>query len=278
MQIAGVRRWLSHPPKPRCLPGISRPYLGPDRTTDGRMKVKRPGTRFRTVLGAFRRSDRSRAFAGGAQIGSWGVGLGRSLLDGRDLPGFRARGSAPGGCRRPGGRSRGALGCDWARADDVSEAQTSGACGLPRGFALRGRLRCAPRCHARARLRWSGCVPVVDRAAVGGFGLQGERALGVADVVVASAGARANLSFARRGAGRELELADLATRQRRLPEGVVLLAREQTPEQAGELARRGDRGDLGAAARADALIEGAQRAGRADGDPRGLDEDVTDRG
>jgi hypothetical protein len=46
--------------------------------------------------------------------------------------------------------------CDdlWVvRVTDVSEAQASGACGLPRGFALRGLVGCAPRCRARTTLR-----------------------------------------------------------------------------------------------------------------------------
>ena len=58
------------------------------------------------------------------------------------------------------------------------------------------------------------------------------------------------------------------------PIGVVLLAREQTPEQARELARGGDDRDLVAAAGADALVEGVQRAGLADRAPARLDQRV----
>jgi hypothetical protein len=64
-----------------------------------------------------------------------------------------------------------------------------------------------------------------------------------------------------RGAGGELEAAQLLLGQRRLAIGVVLAAGEHAPEQAGELAGAGDDGDLVAAAGADALVEGAQRAG-----------------
>ena len=39
--------------------------------------------------------------------------------------------------------------CVSVRVTDRSEAQASGACGLPRGFALLGLLRCEPRCRAR---------------------------------------------------------------------------------------------------------------------------------
>ena len=75
-----------------------------------------------------------------------------------------------------------------------------------------------------------------------------------------------------RRAGGDLQPAELLGRQRRLPEGVVLLAPEQHPEQAREFARRGDDRDLVAAAGADALVEGVQRARVADGAPAGLDE------
>ena len=59
--------------------------------------------------------------------------------------------------------------------------------------------------------------------------------------------------------------------------GVVLAAGEHAPEQAGELARGGDDGDLVAAAGADALVEGAQRAGLAHDAPGRLDERVPGR-
>src|SRR5215207_11315559 len=123
-----------------------------------------------------------------------------------------------------------------ARAIDGSEAQTSGTCGLPRGFALRGPLRCASRCHARARFGRTDGFPVGDRAAVGVFGLLRKRALGGTDLLVAHALAGRDLTLARRRAGDELKLSDLAPRHRRLGEAVVLLACEQTPKQGRELA------------------------------------------
>jgi hypothetical protein len=97
------------------------------------------------------------------------------------------------------------------------------------------------RCHARARLRGSRCLPVADRAPVGVLGLRGDRALGVAGLPVAGAVAGADLALARRCSGGELELSDLAARQRGLSEGVVLLARELAPEATRELARGGCR-------------------------------------
>src|SRR5688572_9566267 len=74
---------------------------------------------------------------------------------------------------------------------------------------------------------------------------------------------------ARRARG-DLQAAQLLGRQRGLAERVVLLAPEQDPEQARELAGRGGDRDLVAAASADALVEGAQRARIADRAPTGL--------
>jgi hypothetical protein len=72
------------------------------------------------------------------------------------------------------------------------------------------------------------------------------------------------------GAGAQFESAELLVGQRRALEGVVLLAREEVPEQDCELACDGDDRDLAAAARADALVERAHRPGGADRDERGL--------
>ena len=123
-------------------------------------------------------------------------------------------------------------------------------------------LRCASRCRARARLRRLSGVPVTHGARVGGLGLVGELALGFADgfVGVPDAG---GLGRVARVPGGELEAPQLLAGQRRLGVGVVLLAREQAPEQAGELARGGDNRDRVPAARADALRRrrAADRAG-----------------
>src|SRR3954447_26206658 len=67
----------------------------------------------------------------------------------------------------------------------------------------------------------------------------------------------------------------LASGHRRLSEGVVLLAPEHRPEDAAELAGGGGDRDLVAAARADALIEGVQRAWGANCAPTGLDQRVS---
>jgi len=63
------------------------------------------------------------------------------------------------GARRVGPGERAADGvreCQDAllvRVTDRSEAQASGACGLPRGLALFGPFRCAPRCRTRTSSR-----------------------------------------------------------------------------------------------------------------------------
>jgi len=80
-------------------------------------------------------------------------------------PGGRAYGlcwlfCCAGACRDAGVSIGGEVALDaskwndlWVvRVTDVSEAQASGACGLPRGFALRGLVGCAPRCRARTTL------------------------------------------------------------------------------------------------------------------------------
>ena len=120
---------------------------------------------------------------------------------------------------------------------------------------------------SRSRPSSAGCV-AFQSVTCGGRRprLGGEGAFGVADLLVAQRRRRHGPGPCAGRAGGELELADLVARHRGLAEGVVLLAGEQVPEQDGELARGGDRGDLRAAAGADALVERAQRPGRADGD------------
>src|SRR2546423_15167521 len=65
----------------------------------------------------------------------------------------------------------------------------------------------------------------------------------------------------------ELEPADLLPGQCRLREGVVLLAREQAPAQARELARGGGGGNPPAPARAPPPRKQTPRTGRADPPP-----------
>src|SRR5262249_21233508 len=57
-------------------------------------------------------------------------------------------------------------------------------------------------------------------------------------------------------------------------EGVVLAAVERVPGDHGELAGDSDGGDVAAAPRGDAFVEGARRAGGAGGVPGRLDQDV----
>src|SRR4051794_29405847 len=59
---------------------------------------------------------------------------------------------------------------------------------LPRGFAPRGPLRCAPRCRARTPLRGTRRPPVVDQPPIGDFGLARELAFGVEDGLGLAAG------------------------------------------------------------------------------------------
>jgi hypothetical protein len=168
---------------------------------------------------------------------------------------------------------------NWARADDVSKRRRLGLSDLPRDVALRGPLLGAPRCHARAHFRGPccgpfrrlGCLPVADHPLVGGLGLLGELAPGLAHPLAGGphAGSRA---LQRRGAGGDLEQPQLLGGQRRLPVGVVLAAREQAPEQDRELARRGNDGLAVAAAGADPLVEGAQRPGLTDNAACRLDQ------
>ncbi len=70
----------------------------------------------------------------------------------------------------------------------------------------------------------------------------------------------------------QLEAAHLLGGQRRPRERVVLALDGQVPAEHRELARRRDDCDLHPTARADALIEGAQRPGRLGRCPGGLDE------
>jgi hypothetical protein len=95
-------------------------------------------------------------------------------------------------------------------------------------------------------------------------GLQRELALGLAHRVVGRPNSAATSS-----ASLQLEAAHLLL-GRRLREGIVLTARQQAPEQAGELAGAGDDRDRVAAARLDALIEARDRAGLTDGRPARL--------
>jgi hypothetical protein len=77
-----------------------------------------------------------------------------------------------------------ALGCGWARVDDVSKRRRQGLVVCRATLPFEG-LLCAPRCHARAHLRWRGRLallrpgrlPVRDHSLVGGLGLLGELAL-----------------------------------------------------------------------------------------------------
>ena len=114
-------------------------------------------------------------------------------------------------------------------------------------------------------------LPVFDDPLVGGLGLLGELALGLADRDVAAPDPAGRLGVLRR-AGGDLQPAQLALGQRRLLVGVVLTAREHAPEQDRELAGGRDDRLAVTAARARAVIEGVQRTGLQDDAPGGLDQ------
>src|SRR4051794_2345081 len=109
------------------------------------------------------------------------------------------------------------------RAGDDEAKRRLWALGLPRRLLFSGALRCAARCRARAAL-----LPVFDGAFVGALRLEREFAFGLAHRRVGAPDVAA--APPARGAGGELEAAQLLGGQRGLGEGVVLAAREQTPE------------------------------------------------
>ena len=147
---------------------------------------------------------------------------------------------------------------------------------VSRGFALRGPFEMrAPVSRSRARLGWAAGLPVVE--AFGGRRARpGER-------VRASRHGCSCCGPGARGPGpsvmgrRRRARAGVPCGARAMAAvGVVLLAPEQTPDQAGELAAGRDGGDLRPTASANALVERAQRARRSNRAPCGLDEHVTD--
>jgi transposase InsO family protein len=178
---------------------------------------------------------------------------GRKSSPGRDLLGVGSFGLSVGD-RRPKGRS---LGLDPAAR----------ACRL---WLTR---RCAPRCGTRARFRLS-CRPVGGEPLIGHLSLGSKLALELMltpwceDAFVVAAAA---VPF---GAGEQLKPAQLLAGEGGAREGVVLLIGEHVPADDGELAGDGDGGDVGAAAGADALVEGAHRADRPGQVPGRLDEHV----
>src|SRR5215211_319857 len=85
----------------------------------------------------FRASDRSRVVLGGPQIASCGLVFGWAVVERHDSAGFGCAGSA-GGCRRAGRSVARALGCRWARVDDVSKSRCLGLVEPAARLALRG--------------------------------------------------------------------------------------------------------------------------------------------
>ncbi len=104
------------------------------------------------------------------------------------------------------------------------------------------------------------------------FGLLVERALALADLPERVASGFAFPSALGGHAGAKLEATQLLGGQRRPRERVVLAVGDKVPAEAGELACSRDDSDLHPAARADSLIERAQRAWCLGRRPCGLDE------
>src|SRR5439155_14862972 len=120
--------------------------------------------------------------------------------------------------------------------------------------------KCAPHWDTRALLLGR-LLPVGDEPLVGGLGLARELHFPLALLFErGDAGLAAPSRAPALRTGSELELAQLSPRQRRAPEGVVLVLGEQVPEQDHELARDGDRRPARAAPGRGALGERAQRA------------------
>src|SRR3954451_299490 len=94
-------------------------------------------------------------------------------------------------------------------ASDDESKRRLGPWGLPRDLLLRGAIRCAARCRARASL-----LPILDGAFVGALGLEREVAFGLAHRLVGRPDVASALAALR--AGGELEAAHLLGRQRGL--------------------------------------------------------------
>src|SRR5207253_3290471 len=135
-----------------------------------------------------------------------------------------------------------ALGCWRARVDDESKRRRQGLVVCRATWPLEGPLDARPGVTlAPTFAAAGGCLPVAHHPGVGRLGLAGELELGFAQrrPVGPHSGA---LAPQRRGAGADLEQAQLLGRQRWLLVGVVLAAGEQEPEQAHQLARARDDG------------------------------------
>ena len=151
--------------------------------------------------------------------------------------------------------------CGWARVTDVAKCRRQGLVVCRAALPFEGLCDARPGVALAPALIGRRLASRRSVRRVGALGLAGEVALGVADRACCAI-QTPRPALARRGAPAvSSSRRSFLARQRGLAEGVVLLAGEQAPEQAGELARGGDDRDLVAAAGADALVEGAQRPG-----------------
>src|SRR5829696_6746031 len=108
-----------------------------------------PGMRWDAVLtrisGIGSVADGSRRAADRLPVASFWLRGGRPARFG----GFWVRGIGAGGCRRAGRSGRRALGCRWARVDDVSKSRRLGLVGLPRDLPFEGLFMRAPVLRSR---------------------------------------------------------------------------------------------------------------------------------
>src|SRR5215207_4322421 len=108
-----------------------------------------PGMRWDAVLtrisGIGSVADGSRRAADRLPVASFWLRGGRPARFG----GFWVRGIGAGGCRRAGRSGRRALGCRWARVDDVSKSRRLGLVGLPRDLPFEGLSMRAPVSRSR---------------------------------------------------------------------------------------------------------------------------------
>jgi hypothetical protein len=109
-------------------------------------------------------------------------------------------------------------------------------------------------------------LAVFDRPLVGALRLEREFAFGVAHRLVGRPDVAGALVA--RGPGLQFEAAHLLRGQRGLGEGVVLAARQQTPEQTRELAGRWRSSGRGARGRADSRRRSGRAGGRSTSTPR----------
>src|SRR5262249_2197727 len=113
------------------------------------------------------------------------------------------------------------------------------------GFALRGPLRCAPRCRACTRLRF--CLPTVCEPPIGALLFLGFASFGLLDGARRECPRWQLLAALAASSRRELEPAHFFGIERGAHERIALASREQVPRDDRELAGDRDGRDVGTA-------------------------------